>query len=125
VDHSQGERGHAWPQALPRGGFLYFAENNRPANVGIYSASLARPAERVHLLSTNSNALYAPGGDGTDYLVWYRTGALVAQELDAVALKMRGAPRLIAARPASTHETQCSRLFPPADRCSTAPVPAL
>jgi eukaryotic-like serine/threonine-protein kinase len=94
--HSHGERGHAWPQALPRGGFLYFAENDRPENAGIYAASLARPAERVHLLSTNSNALYAPGGDGRDYLVWYRTGALVAQEFDAAALKMRGEPRLIA-----------------------------
>ena len=92
ADHSRGERGHAWPQALPRGGFLYFAGNDRPENAGIYAASLARPAERVHLLSTNSNALYAPGGDGKDYLVWHRAGALVAQELDAVALKMRGEP---------------------------------
>jgi eukaryotic-like serine/threonine-protein kinase len=96
ADHSHGERGHAWPQVLPRGGFLYLAGNHRPENAGIYAASLARPAERVHLLSTNSNALYAPGGDGRDYLVWYRAGALVGQEFDAVALKMSGEPRLIA-----------------------------
>jgi hypothetical protein len=96
ADPSHGERGHAWPQALPRGRFLYFAGNDRPENAGIYAASLARPAERVHLLYTNSSALYAPGGDGRDYLVWHRAGALVAQELDAVALKMRGEPRLIA-----------------------------
>ena len=96
VDHSQGERGHVWPQAFPRGRFLYLAMSDRPENAGIYAASLARPAERVHLLTTDSNALYAPGGDGKDYLLWRRVGVLVAQEFDAAALKMRGEPRAVA-----------------------------
>ena len=96
ADPSHGERGHAWPQALPRGGFLYFAGNDRPENAGIYAASLARPAERVHLLATNTNALYAPGGDGKDYLLWHRAGTLVAQEFDAATLKMLGNTHLVA-----------------------------
>jgi Tol biopolymer transport system component len=96
LDSSRGERAHMWPQALPRGRFLYFVASDRPEHTGIYAASLAKPADRVHLLAINTNALYAPGGDGKDYLVWRRAGALVAQELDATALKMLGEPHEIA-----------------------------
>jgi eukaryotic-like serine/threonine-protein kinase len=96
LDPSRGERAHMWPQALPRSRFLYFAASDRPEHTGIYAASLAKPADRVHLLAINTNTLYAPVGDGKDYLVWRRAGALVAQEFDAAALKMLGEPHEIA-----------------------------
>ena len=96
ADQSRGELGHGWPQTLPRGRFLYLASSNQPENTGIYAASLATPSKRVHLLTTDSSALYAPSGDGKDYLLWHRNGALVAQEFDAAALKMRGEPHEIA-----------------------------
>ncbi len=53
VDQSRGEVGHGWPQALPRGQFLYFASSNQPGNTGIYAASLATPSNRVHLRYTS------------------------------------------------------------------------
>jgi eukaryotic-like serine/threonine-protein kinase len=64
LDRSRGERAHSWPQALPGGRFLYLASSDRPDNSDIYAASLAAPSKPVHVLTTGSNALYAPGGDG-------------------------------------------------------------
>jgi hypothetical protein len=57
---------------------------------GVYAASLAKPAEAVRLVPADANALYAPGGDGRGYLLWLRSGTLVAQELDAATLKLTG-----------------------------------
>jgi len=51
---------------------------------------LAKPAERVFLLRTETAAIVAPGGDGREYLLWLRGGTLLAQELDRGALKLRG-----------------------------------
>jgi dipeptidyl aminopeptidase/acylaminoacyl peptidase len=42
------------------------------------------------------SALDTPGGDGKDYLLWLRGGALLAQELDTGALKLRGEAHAIA-----------------------------
>jgi Tol biopolymer transport system component len=59
-------------------------------------APLAKPPERVFLLRTETAAIFAPGGDGRDYLLWLRGGTLVAEEFDAAALKLRGEPHAIA-----------------------------
>jgi serine/threonine protein kinase len=96
LSRSRGERAHLYPKPLPGGRFLYLALSDRPENSGIYAASLARPSERRHLLTTNVSALYAPGGDGKEYLFWQRGGALVAQEFDAADLKITGEPHLVA-----------------------------
>jgi Tol biopolymer transport system component len=66
--------------------------------MGIYAASLEKPNERVHLLTTDANALYASGDDGRDYLVWQRKGTLVAQEFDTGALQLSGEIRILADR---------------------------
>jgi Tol biopolymer transport system component/predicted Ser/Thr protein kinase len=89
-DPSRGERSHQWPQILPDGKILYFIATDRPATTGIYVHSPTRPAERKSLLTSDTSALYAPGGNGKDYLLWRRAGALVAQEFDAAALTLRG-----------------------------------
>jgi Tol biopolymer transport system component/predicted Ser/Thr protein kinase len=96
VDVSRGEIFHRFPQILPGGRFLYWAQADRPENTGLYAAPLAKPAERVFLLRTETAALFAPGGDGKDYLLWLRHGALLAQELDTGALKLRGEAQAIA-----------------------------
>ncbi|MFL6416499.1 MAG: protein kinase domain-containing protein [Bryobacteraceae bacterium] len=101
-DRSVGERGHTRPQLLPRGRFLYLAAGDLPANSAIYAAPLARPSERVRLTSTPSEALYAPGGDGKDYVIWQRDGTLVAQEFDTASLMLRGEAHLIASPVATT-----------------------
>jgi eukaryotic-like serine/threonine-protein kinase len=90
LDASHGETTHSWPQALPKGRFLFFAIGDNLENTGVYAASLAKPNERVHLLRTDSKALYASGSDGRDYLVWQHSGTLVAQEFDTGALRLTG-----------------------------------
>jgi len=50
----------------------------------------------VQLVTTPSGAVYAPGADGKNYLLWPRGGTLVAQELDVNGLKLLGEPRPVA-----------------------------
>jgi tRNA A-37 threonylcarbamoyl transferase component Bud32 len=96
VDASRGETFHWQPQMLPGGRFLYWALVDKPENSGVYVAPLAKPAERVLLLRTESAAVLASGGDGRDYLLWLRDGTLLAQEFDTGSLKLRGEARAIA-----------------------------
>ena len=96
LDASRGEGSHRWPQVLPGGRFLYWVQSDKPENTGIYAASFAKPGEPVRLLPTDTNALYAPGGDGKGYLLWLRGGTLVAQEFDPSTLKLAGEPHPLA-----------------------------
>jgi Tol biopolymer transport system component len=96
LDASRGEGSHRWPQALPGGRFFYSALSDMPENTGIYLASLSKPGERVRVLTTDTNALYAAGGDGKSYLLWLRGGTLVAQEFDQVAGRLAGEPQRVA-----------------------------
>jgi eukaryotic-like serine/threonine-protein kinase len=101
LDASRGEVYHYWPQLLPGGRFLYSVRSNKRENTGVYAASLARPGQSVQLLATETNALYAPAVDGPGnnrkgYLLWLRGGTLVAQDFDAAALKLSGAPHPVA-----------------------------
>jgi Tol biopolymer transport system component/tRNA A-37 threonylcarbamoyl transferase component Bud32 len=102
VDASRGEASHRYPQILPGGRFLYWAFPDKPENTGSYVARFAKPDERVFLLQTESAAIFARGGDGRDYLLWLRGGTLLAQELDAGALKLRGEPHAISGPVPST-----------------------
>jgi eukaryotic-like serine/threonine-protein kinase len=102
LDVSQGEVFHYWPQLLPGGRFLYFARSKKAENSGVFAASLARPGDRVKLLSIDGNALYAAGPRGNEgYLLWSRDGALVAQNFNASTLKLSGEPRTVADHVAS------------------------
>jgi Tol biopolymer transport system component len=96
VEVTRGESAHRFPQILPGGRFLYWAQAGQPENTGVYVATFAKPAERVFLLRTETAATFAPGGDGRSYLLWLRSGTLVANELDAGALKLRGDAHAIA-----------------------------
>jgi Tol biopolymer transport system component/tRNA A-37 threonylcarbamoyl transferase component Bud32 len=96
LDVSLGEVSHRFPQILQGGRFLYWAWADKPENSGIYVATFAKPAERVFLLRTETAAIFAPGGDGKNYLLWLRGGTLLAQELDPDTLKLRGEPLAIA-----------------------------
>ena len=101
LDASRGEVFHYWPQVLPGGRFLYFVRSTKRENSGVYAASLAKPRAAVQLLATDTNALYAPAADGSHnnrkgYLLWLRGGTLVAQDFDAVALKLSGVPHPVA-----------------------------
>jgi predicted Ser/Thr protein kinase len=93
VDRSHGEGNHVYPQVLPGGRFLYTSTSS---NGVIYAASLAEPAERVRLLANASQAWYAPGADGEDYLLWIRDRTLVAQRFNAEKLHLIGEPHSLA-----------------------------
>jgi eukaryotic-like serine/threonine-protein kinase len=95
LDASRGEMFHYWPQILPDGRFLYFVRSTKPENTGVYAASLAKPHQPVHLLATDTNALYARG-NRKGYLLWLRGDTLVAQEFETAALKLSGVPRPVA-----------------------------
>jgi predicted Ser/Thr protein kinase len=81
-DRSRGELAYLWPQALPEGRFLYWAQTAKPENSGIFVAPLSNPGKGVKLLTTESKAVYASDGNGEGYVLWRRSGSLVAQEFD-------------------------------------------
>jgi Tol biopolymer transport system component/predicted Ser/Thr protein kinase len=85
-----------WPQMLPGGHFLYVLSYDKPENDGVYAASLAKPSEAVRLLSTETNALYAPGSNGKGYLLWQRGSTLLAQDFDVAKLRLAGEPHPLA-----------------------------
>jgi len=95
VDASRGETRHLFPQLLPGGRLLYFAENAKTENGAIYAAPLSDPSKRVLVARSPAQAYYAPGGNGKDYLL---TGSgeqsLVARELDIGKLTL-GLPRTL------------------------------
>jgi Tol biopolymer transport system component len=93
-DSSRGEGFHLYPQVLPGGRFLYWVRSDKE-KTGVYAASFAKPGEAVRLLNSETNALYAPGGDGKNYLLWLRGGTLLAQELDST-LRLAGEPHPVA-----------------------------
>ena len=96
-DASLGEAAHVWPQILPGGRFLYWAASTQAEHTdGVYAASLAKPQERVRLLTSKTNALYASSSEGQGYLLWWRDGTLVARPFDPVTLQLSGQPRPVA-----------------------------
>ena len=76
VDASLGEIAHSAPQLLPGGWLLYLAENPKTEDSAIYAAPLSDLSKRVLVTRSPGPALYAPGGDGRDYLLWLRGGTL-------------------------------------------------
>jgi eukaryotic-like serine/threonine-protein kinase len=86
------ENAHYWPQILPGGRFLYFARSRRPENNTVYAASFANPADRVPIVQSETNAVYALDGNGKSYLLWLRGTTLVAQQFDAGTLRLSGQP---------------------------------
>jgi Tol biopolymer transport system component len=91
LDAANNELAHESPQSLPGNRLLYSALSSIPGKSAIYAISLAKPAERVRVLSTNVNALYASG-----YLLWWNGGTLVAQEFDPATFKLSGEPHPLA-----------------------------
>jgi eukaryotic-like serine/threonine-protein kinase len=96
LDASRGESSHRWPQRLPKGRLLFLSQGDKAENTGVFLTSLAKPNEHLPILRTSVNALYAPGGDGRNYLLWLRGGTLLAQEFDAEAAQLTGDPRIVA-----------------------------
>ena len=79
---------HRWPHFLSDGKhFLYLAQHHLGANeaaAGIYVGSINGGTPKL-LLRTNGMAFYSSG-----YLLYYRDGSLMAQELDQRSLELKG-----------------------------------
>jgi Tol biopolymer transport system component len=83
-----------WPQMLPGGRLLYWNIGGNPAR-GAYMAPLDKPNEEVRAIVSDTNTLFAPGGDGKDYLLALRGAALLAQEVNRNSFQPTGPPRLV------------------------------
>jgi serine/threonine protein kinase/Tol biopolymer transport system component len=82
---------HRWPVFLPDGRhFLFLRRNPGREEDGIYVGSLDSP-NRKRLLADVSNVAYSPPG----YLVFVRSGSLVAAPFDSDALAVGGDVRLL------------------------------
>jgi len=90
-DAANGDAAHYWPQLLPGGNFLYLAQSTKPDSSAVYAASLANPNNRVRLLTTDTNAIFASG-----FLLWVRGTTLMAQPFDPEKLKLTGEPVRVA-----------------------------
>jgi len=101
LDASRGEQTHWWPQVLPGGRLLFLIRSDKPENSGVFAISLAKPNEKVRVLTTDIGALYGPGNNGRNYLLWQREGTLVAQEFDSRSLRLAGELRTISNRVAT------------------------
>jgi Tol biopolymer transport system component len=93
-DASLGEAYHMYPQSLPGGRILYFAPNLKPENSAIYVAPLSNPSKRVLVTRSTAPAVYAPGGDGKEYLLTVPEQSVVAREFDSRKLTL-GPPRTL------------------------------
>jgi serine/threonine protein kinase len=94
VDASLGEIAHRSPVILPGGQLLYYAENAERENSAIYAAPMADLSRRVLLTHSPVIPLYAPGGNGKDYLLTASEQGLVAREFDTQKLTL-GPPHTI------------------------------
>jgi serine/threonine protein kinase len=94
VDASVGEDRHSTPQLLPSGRLLYFAHNAKPEKSAIYVAPLSDPSKRMLVTHSTEPFLYAPGGDGKEYLLALTDQAVVAREFNSKKLTL-GPPRTV------------------------------
>ena len=92
LDASRGETTHDFPVFLPDGRhFLYTIHSRKRENGGVYAGSLDSPDARIHLLDDISNAEYAPAmHSDSGYLLFVRSGVLMAQRFAAHELQLRG-----------------------------------
>jgi eukaryotic-like serine/threonine-protein kinase len=93
LDASRQESNHRWPFFLSDGRhFLYSVQSSRSENSGIFIQALDAK-DRTRLLGDTSNAAYAGG-----YLLFTRSGTLMAQRFDTGKLQLAGEPLPIVER---------------------------
>jgi Tol biopolymer transport system component len=73
---------------------LYFAENVKSENSALYAAPLSDLSKRVLVTRSPVLPIYAPGGNGKDYLLTISEQGLVAREFDIQKLTL-GPPHTV------------------------------
>ena len=90
--------------------FIYFARSRQPQNDAILTGSLDTPVDQraEPLLLSPSTAHYAGGSTTSDFILFARTGALIAQALDLRTMRLTGDPIQISPRIGFTGATTIS-----------------
>jgi Tol biopolymer transport system component len=98
VDTARGENSHRWPQFLPGGRrFLYFVRTASLEDYRVYLGSLDRPQDKLLVLRSPTNAVYAPDrSKQSGHLLWVRDGTLMAQSFDPEKGQTTGEPLALA-----------------------------
>ena len=89
---------HLWPRMLPGGHILYVRYDQQIHRFRAWASNISDPQNRRALMETDSRVLYAPPMPGRheSHLLYIRRGSLVAQAVDATALRLIGQPFPIA-----------------------------
>lgn len=99
LNAERAETSHRWPLFLPDGNtFLYFGRGNNKPLEGVFAASL-NGGEPKLILTSDIMASFAPSpddSDGTGWLLFVRSGALVAQPFDPKRLTLSGEQETVA-----------------------------
>ncbi len=66
--------------------------SHTPETTGAHAISLANPHARIRLTDAPSSAVYTRSPDGQDFLLWSRSGTLVAQKFNVNSLSLSGEP---------------------------------
>jgi hypothetical protein len=102
----EGDNDHDWAQFLPDGRhFIYTAwRNSFTGSAGIYLASLDAPEQTLLFNDLFDPVGYADPG----YLLFIRSGTLMAQEFDLDARALRGSPTAVASNAGGPISTSAS-----------------
>ncbi len=92
-DRKLGDAAHFHPTFLPDGRHFLFAVTGAPALRGIRSAVLNASGEATELKPLVTDSVVAEYASG--HLLFFRNGELLAQELDAATMELKGDPREI------------------------------
>jgi Tol biopolymer transport system component len=97
VDPANGETAHRWPQLLPDGHhLLYWVRSSKPNRMGLYLGDLDHPEEKVFIVESSTAGAYAPShGNVPGYVLWVRSGALMAQLFDLARARLSGDPVVV------------------------------
>jgi Tol biopolymer transport system component len=90
-DPARAEASHLAPGFLPGGRFFLCIRSNKAENNGIYVSTLAKPNERVKLISGELGGAFFANG----HLVWRRGTTLVAQPFDPATGRLSGEARAV------------------------------
>jgi len=102
LDAGRGEKSHRWPVHLPDGKHLLFlaqtAEGGTKDDTSRVELLDLATGSRRALVTANSSPMFAPQG----YLLFWRSGSLLAQRFDPRRLELSGVARAVAAPVAYT-----------------------
>src|SRR5207253_11206573 len=84
-------KGSRFPQLLLNNRLMYFVLNGAEATKSTaYVLSLGKPGAPFPLMTIPLSPVFASGAAGTDYVLWRRGTALVAQAADRTTFQLRG-----------------------------------